>query len=223
MSDRRRPTDRETGYDPRRRTDRDPVYEDDDWQKGFSRYREYVQRERRKRDSEPDMNWDSYTRNAKAHASRKRQDEGKEDIPDYDYAEIMARYKHDFKLFPEDKLKVPPPKPPWFNSDTGKRAGSGDYRAVDSDEELSISNRSLGSNSEDLDDIGPPPSVPSWARSEKKYKGSTSSKASGKESKVKPPSVKSHSNGGEVKKEKPVIVANSETQFKAALIELLAR
>ena len=97
MSDRRRPTDKETGYDPRRRTDQDPVYEDDDWQKGFSRYKEYAERQRRKRDSEPGMTWESYVKNAKARASRRRQEEDNEDIPDEDYAEVMARYKRDFK------------------------------------------------------------------------------------------------------------------------------
>ena len=101
MSDRRRPTDKETGYDPRRRTDKDPVYEDDDWQKGFSRDKEYAERHRRKRDSEPGMTWESYVKNAKARASRRRQDEDNEDIPDEDYAEVMARYKRDFKLFLE--------------------------------------------------------------------------------------------------------------------------
>ncbi len=63
--------------------------------------------------------------------------------------------------------------------------------------------------------------MPSWARSDKK--GSTSSKATGRESKVNPPSVKSHSSGGEIKKVKPVIEKNSEAQFNAALIELLAK
>ncbi len=65
--------------------------------------------------------------------------------------------------------------------------------------------------------------MPSWARSVKSAKSSQASKASDKEPPVKPPSVKSHSSGGEAKKADKTIIDNSDVQFKAALIELLAK
>ncbi len=213
--------------DRRRRTDKDPVYEDDDWQKGFNAYKDNKERLRRKREHTPDMTWDEYLKNANDRARQKRRNEAKEDIPDdEEYAEVMAKYKRDFKLFLEDKEKVPPPKPPWFHSDTGegKRAGSGDYQAADSEVELTISdNESLGMNSHDLEEMGPPASVPSLASSEKSAKSSQASKASDKEPPVRPTSVKSRSSGSEAKKAEKTVKEDSETQFKAALKERLTR
>ena len=213
MSDKRR----ENAYYPRKRTDRDQVYEEDDWKKGFSRYHEYKERLRRERDREPDMTWDAYVKYAK---SRGRGYDQKEEVRVDDYAEAMASYRRDFRLFLEDKIDVPPPKPPWF-PDVDKRSGRrSDYRAIDSDEELSISGSLGGFSYHSGDDPLEPgyrqsPSVPSWARSEKQGsdKKSTHSKTSGSKAK---PSV-------ETKKDKPVMIENSDTQFKAALMELLAK
>ncbi len=44
--------------DRRRRTGKDPVYEEDDWHKGFNEYKAYKERLRRKREDTPDMTWD---------------------------------------------------------------------------------------------------------------------------------------------------------------------
>ena len=109
--------------DRRRRTDRDPVYEEDDWHKGFLSYKEYKERLRRKREDSPDEPWDEYIRKAKARSRQKRRSEDKEAMPeDEEYEEVMAKYKRDFRLFLEDKIKVPPPKPPWFRLEKDKRA-----------------------------------------------------------------------------------------------------
>ena len=100
----------------------------------------------------------------------------------------MAKYKREFKLFIMGKIEIPPKKPPWMrdrNADRG--SGIGDYMK-DSDDELSISdNESLGSVAST--DRGPPPSVPSWARS----KGSSKDK---EKVPTKAESVRSRSTGG---------------------------
>ncbi len=93
--------------DRRRRTDKDPVYEEDDWHKGFNSFKEYKERLRRKREDTPDMTWDEYIRKAKDRVRQKRRSEDKEAMPDdEEYAEVLARYKRDFRLFLEDKIKV---------------------------------------------------------------------------------------------------------------------
>ena len=161
------------GRRPRRDPRLDPVFEQDDWAKGFDSYKRYIERLKRERDAAPDQNWEAYKarevyRAEQAKKARKAKPADNDITSDEEdwtnYAEVMAKYKREFKLFIMGKIEIPPKKPPWMrdrNADKG--SGMGDHMKG-SDDELSISdNESLGSVAST--DRGPPPSVPSWARS----------------------------------------------------------
>ena len=182
----------------RERSDKDPVFEEDDWAKGVGAYKRYVERLKRERDEAPGQDWQAYKARERYRAEQKDK-KTKHDKPsdeeDYSkYAEVMAKYKREFKLFIQDKRDLPPKKPPWmWDNKSDKGAGMGDYIDKDSDAQLSISeNESLGSA--ESEDKGPPQSVPSWAKS----KGSSKDQEK-VPTKAKTDSVRSRSTGGEVK------------------------
>jgi hypothetical protein len=108
----------------------------------------------------------------------------------------MYQHKADMNLFMKNELKIPPPRPPWmsqaFSSNSGRRAGRGDFYDAYEGEIVISESESLGSFSKDM---GPPPSVPSWTRSTRSGRASSRT-PSGKPPSLNPGSVRSRSFGG---------------------------